>query len=42
MLTRCSINYVSHGTLVDFAVLAIIEPDSAMASYFVISVNSLN
>jgi hypothetical protein len=33
---------MSHETLVDFAVLAIIEPDSAMASYFAILVNSLN
>jgi hypothetical protein len=42
MLIRCSINCVSHETLVDFVVLAIIEPDSAMASYFAILVNSLN
>jgi hypothetical protein len=39
MLTRCSINCVSHGTLVDFVVLAIIEPDSVMVSYFAIPVN---
>jgi hypothetical protein len=38
MLTRCSINCVSHGTLVDFAVFAIIEPDSVIASYFAIPV----
>jgi hypothetical protein len=29
---------VSHETLVDFAVLAIIEPDSGIANYFVIPV----
>jgi hypothetical protein len=29
---------MSHETLVDFAVLAIIEPDSAMANYFAILV----
>jgi hypothetical protein len=31
MLIRFSINCVSHETLVDFAVLAIIEPDLVMA-----------
>jgi hypothetical protein len=36
---RCSINCVSHETLVDFAVLAIIEPGSAIASYFAIPAN---
>jgi hypothetical protein len=30
---------VSHETLVNFAVLAIIEPDSVVASYFAILVN---
>ena len=39
MLTRCSINCESHRTLVDFAVLAFIEPDSVIASYFAIPVN---
>jgi hypothetical protein len=39
MLIRCSINCVSHETLVDFAVLAIIEPSSVIASYFTIPVN---
>jgi hypothetical protein len=39
MLTRCSINCMSHGTLADFAVLAIIESDSVMVSYFAIPVN---
>jgi hypothetical protein len=39
MLTSCSTNYASHGTLVDFAVLAIIEPNSVMMSYFTIPVN---
>jgi hypothetical protein len=39
MLIRCSINCVSHETLVDFAVLAIIELDSVIASYFAIPAN---
>jgi hypothetical protein len=30
---------VSHETLVNFAVLAIIEPDSVLASYFTIPIN---
>jgi hypothetical protein len=38
MLIRCLIYYVSHETLVDFAVFAIIEPDLAMANYFAIPV----
>jgi hypothetical protein len=38
MLIRCSINCVSHETLVDSAVFAIIEPDSVIASYFAILV----
>jgi hypothetical protein len=36
---RCSINCASHETLVDFAILAIIEPGSVIASYFAIPVN---
>jgi hypothetical protein len=39
MLIKCSINCVSHETLVDFAVLATIEPSSVIASYFAIPVN---
>jgi hypothetical protein len=39
MLIRCSINCVSHETLVDFAVLAIIKPGSVIAGYFAIPVN---
>jgi hypothetical protein len=38
MLTRYSINCVSHGTLADFVVLAIIEPDSIIVNYFAIPV----
>jgi hypothetical protein len=35
----CLINYVSHETLVDFVVIAIIETGSVIANYFVILAN---